>query len=182
MTSANMIWIVGFSILLLVLHLVYPVIFRYIDEKPLGHQSLFDLVLKDHFMISRYNGTSYCLVAIISRLEWFDSAGDLRDTVALVLSAIYDFSFIFGCVNLCMVCLFRTACLVNVSLMEETFGERALRVTMVTSSMAFALSGCLLEIVTGDIRTGLPYNFITRTKIPVGKSSRSQYYKLTITT
>ena len=168
--STSMIWIFGFSILLLALHLVYPVIFRYIDEKPMGRQSLFDLVLKDHFMISRYNGTIYCLVAIASRLEWFESATDIRDVTALALSAIYDFSFIFGCVNLSLVCLFRTACLVNVSRVEETFGERSLRATLVASSAALAMSGCLVVIVTGDIKTGLPYNFITRMELTVGNA------------
>ena len=108
-------------------------------------------------MISRYNGTIYCLVAIASRLEWFESATDIRDVTALALSAIYDFSFIFGCVNLSLVCLFRTACLVNVSRVEETFGERTLQATLVASSAALAMRpSCFMRspFASGDHAMG----------------------------
>ena len=95
-TSVNMIWFVGFAVLLLALHLIYPIIFRYIDDKPPGRQSIFDLVFKDHFMISRYNGTIYCLVSMISRLDCLKSLIDDNDIVAIVLSTVYDFSFALG--------------------------------------------------------------------------------------
>ncbi len=99
MTSTNIYWITGFSVLLLTLHILYPLIFKYIDDKPIGRQSIFDLVLKDHFMISRMNGTIYCLVAISSRIDPVAKMMTEFEFLAISMCSLYDFSFAFGCIN-----------------------------------------------------------------------------------
>jgi hypothetical protein len=99
MISTNIYWITGFSFLLLTLHFLYPLIFKYIDDKPMGHQSIFDLALKDHFMISRFNGTIYCLVAISSRIDPVAKLMTDFDILAISVSSLYDFAFAFGCIS-----------------------------------------------------------------------------------
>ena len=99
MTSTNIYWITGFSALFLTLHFLYPLIFKYIDDKPIGRQSIFDLVLKDHFKISRFNGTIYCLVAISSRIDPVAQLMIEFELLAIVMSSLYDFAFAFGCIN-----------------------------------------------------------------------------------
>ncbi len=99
MTSTNFYWITGFLFLLLSLHLLYPLIFKYIDNKPNGVQSIFDLVIRDHFMIGRFNGTVYCVIAIISRIDPIAEVLIQYKILAIIMSSVYDFSFAFGCIN-----------------------------------------------------------------------------------
>jgi hypothetical protein len=65
----------------------------------MGHQSLYDLVLRDHFWVMRLSGKTYCLVAIVSRGNM--AIDFLSGNVALTtfLCAIYDFAFTSACVS-----------------------------------------------------------------------------------
>jgi len=92
MTSTNIYWITGFSFLLLMLHLLYPVIFKYIDNKPNGVQSIFDLVIRDHFMIGRFNGTVYCVIAIMSSIDPIMAVITEYEILAIIMCSVYDFS------------------------------------------------------------------------------------------
>jgi hypothetical protein len=49
METANIIWVFVFSILFVSINVLYNLIAGYIDSKPLGLQSLFDAVIKQHF-------------------------------------------------------------------------------------------------------------------------------------
>ncbi len=169
MTSTHFYWITGFLFLLLSLHLLYPLIFKYIDNKPNGVQSIFDLVIRDHFMIGRFNGTVYCVIAIISRIDPIAEVLIHYDILAIIISSVYDFSFAFGCINTGCVCIFRIACLTNISFIEDLIGESTLRLILVLVSAITAALLCIIEIVSGDITTGLSFNIITRNDVPSGK-------------
>ncbi len=108
MTATNIYWITGFLVLLLTLHFLYPLIFKYIDDKPMGHQSIFDLALKDHFKISRFNGTIYCLVAISSRIDPMATLMTDSEFLAILVSSLYDFAFAFGCISTGLYLLLKT--------------------------------------------------------------------------
>ncbi len=46
MNDFNLYWLLAFSILLLTLNILYSLIIKYVNDKPLGHQSLYDTVLR----------------------------------------------------------------------------------------------------------------------------------------
>jgi len=69
METTNVAWITLFTILLVISNCLYPLIFTYINDKPMGSQSIFDLALKDHFKVARFTATTYCVAAIMSRIE-----------------------------------------------------------------------------------------------------------------
>jgi hypothetical protein len=70
--------------------------------------------------------------------------------------------------NLGCVCIFRIACLTNITFVEELIGENIVRGTLVVSSAVIAALVCLIEIASGDIKTGLSFNLVTRKDVPTG--------------
>jgi hypothetical protein len=118
MEATNIIWITLFTIILIILNCLYPLIFTYIDEKPMGSQSIFDLVLKDHFKVARFTGTTYCVVAILSKIEVVTSFLNDHNLLAVVACSVYEFSFATVCFNIGLTCIVRTFCLMNITFVE----------------------------------------------------------------
>jgi hypothetical protein len=67
MNASNLIWLAVFSLILVSSHWFYSLIIRYINDKPLGKQSVYDIVTHDTLIVVRMFGSVYCLLAIISR-------------------------------------------------------------------------------------------------------------------
>ena len=62
-------WVIIFAFLIVCINILYTLIVSYISNKPLGLQSLFDSVMRDHFRITQMTGTTLSLIAIITRFE-----------------------------------------------------------------------------------------------------------------
>ena len=55
----NFFWSVSYGFILVTSNILYSLITDYISAKPLGLQSLFDTILKDHIRVARLTGQSY---------------------------------------------------------------------------------------------------------------------------
>ena len=69
MDLTNLVWIAAFVIISITSNIIYLLIFKYIDDKPMGSQSIFDLVMKDHFMFAQLTGSVYCAVAVFAKVN-----------------------------------------------------------------------------------------------------------------
>ena len=89
-------WILAFSSLLILSDLLFRQIIQSIKNKPLGSQSLYDILLIDHFWVMRLSSKVYSLVAILSRIIPFKT---LLSHLAIVQSmcSLYDFAFASTC-------------------------------------------------------------------------------------
>jgi hypothetical protein len=67
-------------------------------------------------------------------------------------------------------CIFRIACLTNMTFVEELIGENIIRMCLVGISSIIATMVCVVEIGSGDIKTGLSFNMVTKSDVPTGKS------------
>jgi hypothetical protein len=92
-------WIFGYAFLLLISHFFYTRLINYIDDKPLGYQSLYDLILRDHFCVMRLCGKIYCLVAIISRWKTLMDLCKTNIFFVTCLCSVYDFAFTSACMT-----------------------------------------------------------------------------------
>ena len=61
----NFFWSVSYGFILVTSNILYSVITDYISAKPLGLQSLFDTILKDHIRVARLTGQSYDIYRIV---------------------------------------------------------------------------------------------------------------------
>ena len=67
MNNSNMIWLLIFSLILLCSNWFYSMIIKYINDKPLGKQSVYDVASRDNLRVVQVFGAVYNLLAIISR-------------------------------------------------------------------------------------------------------------------
>ena len=66
-------------------------------------------------------------------------------------------------------CIFRIACLTNITFVEELIGENIVRMALVGVSAIIATLVCIIEIGCGDIKTGLSFNIVTRSDVATGE-------------
>ena len=127
MNVINISWLIAFSILLVALNFLYSMLIKYINDKPLGNQSLYDIVFRDTISIVQLYGTTYCLLAILSRFESISNGLSENVLLGNIACLFYAFTFTATCVHLACTCVIRTFCLINISCMEESLGETLIR-------------------------------------------------------
>ena len=174
MDNVNIVWIVSFTIVLITLNCLYPLIFDYIDNKPMGCKSIFDLVMKDHFKVARFTGTTYCLIALISRCP--QAVGAIRDSNILAISAcsVYEFAYATVCYNIACTCVIRILCLFSITFVEETIGENVVRKTLAFSTILCGAVTVAVEIYSKDIASGISFNLLTGNFSTTGKKTPKQ--------
>ena len=128
MDFLNLTWLLAFVALLVTLNVLDYFLIKYVNDKPLGHQSLYDVVFKDTFVVVQAYGTTYCTLAILSRLG---PVSQLLSQDCYYLGSLaylcYTAAFTAACVNVGLNCVIRTFCLISFSFMEETVGENLTR-------------------------------------------------------
>ena len=67
MNNSNIIWLLVFSLVSFGSHCFYGIIINYINDKPLGKQSVYDVASRDNLRVVQFFGTVYNLLAILSR-------------------------------------------------------------------------------------------------------------------
>ena len=80
---------------------------------------------------------------------------------AVVASLIFEFAFVSATLSLGGIALVRLLCQINISVMEEQIGEKAIRVTHAFTTLAMAIISCIALLASGDILTGTAYNLLT---------------------
>lgn len=69
MDSSNTVWILVFAVIGSSSAWLYSQIISYIEEKPPGKQSVFDVASRDVARVVRVFGSIYCGVAVVTRFE-----------------------------------------------------------------------------------------------------------------
>ena len=169
MENDSIVWTVSFTIMIFALNCLYSLIFDYIDNKPMGCKSIFDLALKDHFKVARFTGTIYCLIALLSRIPQAVNAIKDINTLAILICSIYEFAFSTVCYNIACTCIVRILCLYSITLVEETIGENVLRKTLAYTTIFCGAAAVATEISNGDIASGISFNLITGNFSATGK-------------
>ena len=67
MITSNVFWLIVFTLILTTSNWFYSMIIKYISDKPLGKQSVFDVVSRDSLRVIQIFGSVYCSIAIMSR-------------------------------------------------------------------------------------------------------------------
>ena len=94
-----------------------------------------------------------------------------NEAIAFIVCSIFEFSSSSASFNIGCVCFVRILCMINITFVEETLGENLVRLTLAISTflVGFVMSG--LEIFTGDMTTGVPFNLLTGNQTSTGDFS-----------
>jgi hypothetical protein len=131
-----------------------------------GHQSLYDMVLRDFLLLAIFSSAVFSLTPIISTFQLSLSGESTIVTGLMVMHTIAFVSMNFhgGCLTIA-----RLACMIDMNFMEETLGEKLVRNFSIVISLAAAIGSSCVQILKNEMNTGPIYFLITRQTIVSGK-------------
>ena len=164
MEKIDVFWLFVFLILFVISTFLITSIRCYIRDKPLGSQSLYDVVAFDDFCFFQFSSSVFTLGAAITRFDYVRDFSAQHPVVITLFSMINVLALTSICIHSSFLAIVRLICLIKITFLEETIGENRVRSFMIGSTISSSLIICGLEIMSGDINTGTPYSLMT-TKI-----------------
>ena len=164
MNLEGLLWVLAFSAALLLLNFVHSKIWKCLNDKPLGLQSVFDAVLKDNLVLLRLHGSIGCLVTIVGRFSTIQNFMVENPFCLLLIILIHQFFLFFLMVHVGFLSICRVLCISNMAFVEETVGETRVRmISLAASAMISSICVFILwysdNILLGAITTFLTGKF-----------------------
>lgn len=168
MFPTNEIWIVLFIINIIIIYWLHHSVIRLVKDKPLGLQTLVDSSSIDGLRTMWLTGTTYSFVAILSRIDLLQDVFQSHDVLLVSVCALYQFTFFSVSLIVALVCILRSLCLLNMAFIEEKIGERNVKIIQGGLTFMISLILLIIEIFSGDIKTGTSYSMVVRQWVPPG--------------
>ena len=132
--------------------------------------SIFSVVIKDSFYVAHLSGTTFCVVAILSRFQFVSNLVNGGNPLfAILICTFYDFAMLTACINPEIVSIVRVVCLVNLRVAEEGIGEKVIRSSVLFVTFVGGIGLCGLLIVNGDVITGPAFSLFSQKAVLSGK-------------
>ena len=130
-----------------------------------GHQSLYDMVLRDYILLAIFSSNTFSLTLIAStfQLQLAD-----KPIVATSLLTIHSIAFVAMNVHGGCLTLARMACMIDMNFMEENMGEKLVRNLAIGISLVAAIGSSCVQILNNDMNTGTIYFLITKQTVVSG--------------
>jgi len=131
-------------------------------------QTVYDLVMKEVFFGMKIYGSYICLLYMAGRFVEVRNFFLTNKTSQTIACALYFFSYTSMCLKSAILFVIRIFCVVKMSLLDETFGER--KVIFVSNLICFA-AGLLAAVtlsVLGEVNSGSFKALITGEVTPSG--------------
>ena len=167
--ALNIVWFVTFLISFFTSNLLCILIKNYIDCQPQGSLSLFVSMVKDICWGILAHSTTHCLLGILSRFDFVAEIVKEDDIISILICTIAELVNTTTLVHLGSFCLVRILCLTKISFMEETVGEKPIRIFLFCFSFVAAIANCSALVVSGDIINGTVFNMMSQQITKSGK-------------
>jgi len=169
MTVEDIVWFLAFGLCLPNVVWSLLTIISYLKHKPPGHQSVYDIVAIDVLYISLLTGCVYCIIPMISLTDVFEIYFKDKSSPVTLLSIIFEFSFACNVTSIGCGSLVRIFCIIDISLVEDSLDDAMVGPWLILVSIIVAMIYICLVAVSGDLNTGIPFNFMSRQNVPAGK-------------
>jgi hypothetical protein len=157
----NFVWFVLFLFLFLALKVSLNLFSSYLYNKPLGHQSLFDSILRDHVLARQKCGSTFSVIVMISRFESVTTFLADQPIVTSFVCSVFTFAFSCYHVSLSFVYIMRFGCVYDLNFMEEQIGESIARIAVASITLCASLGIVLFLILSGDLGSGPLFTMVT---------------------
>ena len=127
MENTDIFFTLGFLILMLTSNFLCYAVRSYIQNKPPGSQTTYDVIYCDHMLLSQLMAAVVSGGAMFSRFDVVKSFCEEFPAAILIVMLVNTANFVGICVhNACLNCL-RLAYLLNLNSVEENLSERSCR-------------------------------------------------------
>jgi hypothetical protein len=161
METLDTMWVAAFTMLLFVILLLNNLIVNSLNAKPLGKQTLFDSAIKDAFCAMKFYGTVVCLICILARFDRIRNIFTENNFLLTIACSIYSFGFTCLVVSISLLCIIRTVSILCLTFLEETVGEKKVRLIANTLVITTGIFAVFIYNATGEINSGTPFTLIT---------------------
>ncbi len=111
MESKDILWLLLFTLLLLLSNFLCFLIVGSLRSKAIGLQSIYDQVFQDTFLVGNFFCSWICLVVIVSRFSWFRILISESNLLLTLICGTTAFARHAGIVLTCCFCIIRILCL-----------------------------------------------------------------------
>ncbi len=147
MDNIDTIWFLLFIFLFLISTFLISMIRKFMKYRPLGSQSLYDVMTLDNFGMLQFTSTVFTLSASISRFESVRNFASKSQLFVTLFNCLYLFAYMSICVHGSCLAIIRLVCLIRLSILEETIGEYLTRIILNGISIIVALAVCVVQVL-----------------------------------
>ena len=147
MDNIDFVWFLLFTSLFLISTYLIAMIRMFMKYRPLGSQSLYDVMTLDNFGMLQFTSTVFTLSAGISRFESVQSLASESQLFVTLFCCVYHFAYMSICVHGSCLAIIRLICMIRLSFLEETIGESLTRFLLNGISAVAALAVCVVQVV-----------------------------------
>ena len=170
-TTLNIFWFIAYLASLISSNILCLIIRGYIVSQPQGNQALIVLLMKDIDLGIQFHSTTHCILGLLSRFEMVNESVAEYKVLAAFIGCFTELINTTAQVHLGSVCLTRIIWLKYTTFMEETIGEKIIRLTLFTFSLFMGTLNCITLTVSGDIFNGMVYNMLINRVAESGKEN-----------
>lgn len=155
MENIDLFWLFAFTIQLFVHNLSYHLMSISLKSKPLVKQSIYDQALLDAFLAGDCYGSWNCIVVIASRFSIVRFLILEYPFILTVICSATTLVRVITGVMYCCVCFIRILYLYDMNFVEETLGEKFVRITSLCISLSSALVVLVVSYIKDEMVSGL---------------------------
>ena len=168
--SKDLLWLFLFTLLLLLSNFLCFMIVGSLRNKALGHQSIFDQVFQDTFLVGNFFCSWVSLVVIVSRFSWFRILISECNLLLTLICGTTAFARHACLILTCCFCIIRILCLFRMTFLEETIGEAKVRLIYIVLTLSTGLVILFVLFINGEIVSGLLLTYTDNKAPTLGKN------------
>ena len=155
MENIDFIWLLAFTTELILGNTSFYMLLVCLKNKPILEQSIYDQVLVDSFLAGNLYGTWICMVVIATRFEIVRFIIHEYPLFTTTISSVTTFGRVAISICLRCLCLVRILYIYDMNFIEETLGEKKVRIMTFATVAASGIAALAVLIVKDEVVSGL---------------------------
>ena len=168
MDGEDVLWLIGFSSMLVLQNLLQCFIRKALKEKAPGSQSVNDLVLLDTFAFLQLFGNFVSSMACLTKFDFIRQLIVDRDVLLTLACSIYSFTFSCVCVSAICACTVKMIYISRMSFLEETVGEAKARLISASATIFSSVVIVATLLIKNETNSGSFFTLITSNVVHSG--------------
>ena len=155
MENIDLIWLLAFTIELIFGNVSFSLLSISLKNKPILEQSIYDQGLVDSFTAGNLYATWICMVVIATRFSAVRFLIHEYPLFTTMICSITTFGRVFASICFCCLCHVRMLYILDMNFIEETLGEKKVRMLTFSFAAASGIASLVVLIVKDEVVSGL---------------------------
>ena len=172
----NIIWLIALVILLIAVNILFNSVIMYIRNKPLGHETIYDVVFTDNLRLIQISISTGICIEILSRFENLRSFPIYNNYIVFVCCLLVFNAFLSFNVFSSLVCIVRIICLIKMDFIENSVGEKIVRIIISGITISLCTGSSIIVIEKGEMNSGPFHSLLSGENLQSGNYFFTNYF------